>query len=565
MKLKLLSLVAIFSLLVLASCSKSGKTGLLIPEEASIVISINSQSLSEKITWQEIQASEWYKEIQQKATNDDTAISALVSEPEKSGIDIKAGFAFFMKPQNNGGYLAFQGKLTNAANFESTLKSLKKDISIQKKDDLNYTSMDDNAILTWNSSRFIYMADAPVNVANEFMGTGSNRSTRFGTDSLLTFAKNTYALSGKKLLDNDKRFADLVTGKGDVHYWVSAEKMYNNSLAGGILSMMKFNTLIEGNISTGTLSFENGKISLEGEQFYGKELAKILDKHSSESVSSDVINRLPSGDAIAAGVYKLNMAMLVDMARLAGVDGIANSYLGQHQLSLDDIAGAFKGDMAFAFTGVERKTVTETYDTYEGKKETYTREKETPKVVFGIAVVQDKFKKLYDMLVKEMGANKPGEVFIKHEKDWLVIGSDSATQENFLAGNNKPNYADKLKGHNLNFFLNIPQLISMFKRESTDSIDNAMLDLSKSTWLEFTAKSDYQKGKTKLTMEVLLSDKSINSLKQINQYADKMNALEKQKRAKWNIIYDDITIDTVVAPEITVPAPAIQTPAKPKK
>ncbi len=564
MKLKLLSLAAIFGVLVLASCSKSGKTGLLVPEDASIVVTINSQSLSEKITWQEIQASEWYKEIQSKGTNDDTALTALISQPEKSGVDIKAGFAFFMKSQNNGGYLAFQGKLKNAADFEAALKSLKKDINIQKKDDLSYTNMDDNAVLTWNSSRFIFVADAPMNVANEMMGAGG-RANRFGTDSLFIFAKNTYALSGKKLLDSDKRFADLVTGKGDLHYWISAEKMYNSSLAGGILSMMKFNTLIEGNINTGTLSFENGKIALGGEQFYGKELAKLMDKHPTDGISADLINRLPSGDALAAGVYKLSVPMIIDVIKLVGADGIANSYLGKENLSLDEIAAAFKGDIAFALTGIEKTPVTNTYEGYDGKPESYTYEKENPKLVVGISVVQDKFNKLYNMFMKEMGPSKPNDIFIKNEKDWFIVGTDSAAQETFLAGNNKPNYADKLKGHNLNFFINIPQLLGSFSRSTDDSISNAMLDLSKATWLEFVANSDYKKGKSTYNMEVQLSDKNINSLKQINQYADKMNALQKQQRAKWQTI-EYAPVDTVVAvPDVAVPAPPVVAPAKPKK
>jgi hypothetical protein len=564
MKLKLLSLVAIIGVVVFASCSKSGKTGLLVPEDAAVVVTINSQSLSEKITWQEVQASEWYKELQQKATNDDTAIATLVAQPEKSGIDIKAGFAFFMKSQNNGGYMAFQGKLTSAGDFETAIKNLKKDASIQKKDDLSYTSFGDDAILTWNSSRFIFIADAPMNLASQF--TGSGRSTRFGTDSLLIFAKNTYGLSGKKLLDSDKRFADLVTSKGDLHYWISAEKMYNNSLAGGFLSMMKFNSLIEGNISTGTLSFENGKIALGGEQFYGKELAKVMDKHTTDGVSGDVVNRLPSGDALAAGVYKLPVAMIVDIVRLAGADGIANSYLGQHNLTLDEIAGAFKGDMAFALTGIEKKSVTNTYEGYEGKMESYTYERENPKLVFGISIVQDKFKKLYDMFMKEMGGEKPKEIFIKNEKDWFVVGTDSAAQETFITGNNKPNYADKLKGHNLNFFVNIPQLMNAFQRESSDSIDNAMLNLSKATWLEFTANADYKKGKSTYNLEVLLSDKSVNSLKQINKYADQMNALEKKKREAWDLKYEDMAIDTVVAaPQVLVAPPPPPAKAKLKK
>ena len=71
---RVLSTLSLFALLLAVSCKKGDKSGLLVPEDAGVVVHINSPSLSSKLSWEEISQTEWFQEISKEAT-DSTAAS----------------------------------------------------------------------------------------------------------------------------------------------------------------------------------------------------------------------------------------------------------------------------------------------------------------------------------------------------------------------------------------------------------------------------------------------------------------------------------------------------------
>lgn len=56
----LLAAVA-FASVMISSCNQ-GTTGLPIPKDATVVVHINAASLTKKLSWKEIQATDWFKE-----------------------------------------------------------------------------------------------------------------------------------------------------------------------------------------------------------------------------------------------------------------------------------------------------------------------------------------------------------------------------------------------------------------------------------------------------------------------------------------------------------------------
>ncbi len=540
MKQKLLIALSAVLLLAAASCNKAGKTGLLIPKDAGMVLYIDNESLSSKLSWEEIKQTSWYKKGLQEAH--DSLTTRLMSDPASSGIDTKKGFAFYFKRQGRGNYFAFQGNIRDFAAFENTVKqaNMAEASAPEKKGEITFIRLkEDKGILGWNSSKFLLLTNAP----DMSKSTGGIYSQSFGPDSLVSFAQQTFALKGSALLDDNPRFADLIKSKGDVHFWMNSEKLYGEGLGGGLMNMMKISSLLEGNVSTATLNFENGKIAVSGIQHYGKELTKIFDKYAGTSVSKETIGRLPNTDVIFAGVYNFPVAALVEMVRLIGADGLANMVLGQKGLSLDDIAKAFKGDMAFALTDVQPVA-----DSLAGHT------KPDAQYVFGASINnQQAFDKLYSMVNEEIKA-KPGSVFIRNEKNWLVIGSSEAVTGSFLAGNNNPSYADKLSGHTFAAYVNIQRALSSFSREvSADSTGKIIFDLSLATWQDALIQSDYKKGKTSYSMDINLVDKSTNSLKQLNSYVDRISALRIAEQDKYhdNVIFNKSdSTDEVIPPPV---------------
>jgi len=546
----LLFLAALF-MLVAVSCNKAGKTGLLVPKDAGIVVYVNTASLNKKLSWDEIKQTSWFKEA--AAESKDSFATKLMNDPSASGVDMEGGLVFFFKKQGRGGYASFQGKLKDAAKFEAMLKQAKNTTATaQKSGDFSYLQLDNDAIVTWTSSRFVFIGGANMpNPMNPMDRGGSMDREKFPVDSLIVFAKNTYTLKGDDLLDSDSKFASLIKSDGDMHFWMSSEKLYDG-LYGGMMSMMKLNTLLQGNISTATLNFDNGKITVDGKQYYGKELAKVLDKYPAKEPGKDVVSRLPSGDVILAGVYSMSMESLVEIVRLIGADGLANMALGQKGLSLSDIAKAFKGQMAFAVTDF---TVTQHTDTLfnEGKPAPYTTQKSEPNYVFGLALGDAAaFEKLNSAFMSEFGKDKPSNIIIKNDKSWLVVSNTDAAISSFQAGNNKPAYADKISGHGFGFYVNLQKLITSYKASETrDSVAMAIMDLSSATWQDGTAYADYKSGTTSYKMEINMVDKNTNSLKQLNKYADQVHQLRPKRHT-----IEEIHVDSLMPPAVDIlPAP----------
>ncbi|MFL5787104.1 MAG: DUF4836 family protein, partial [Flavisolibacter sp.] len=90
---------------LLASC-KNGTTGLLIPKDASIVVTINNSSLSSKLSWKDIRQSSWFQDAYKNEK--DSFTRKLLDNPDSSGVDTKSNFAFFMRNQGTGSYMVFE-------------------------------------------------------------------------------------------------------------------------------------------------------------------------------------------------------------------------------------------------------------------------------------------------------------------------------------------------------------------------------------------------------------------------------------------------------------------------
>jgi len=552
MKFKSLLLAfAVTVTLFAVSCKKGGKTGLLVPKDAAFVVYFNTGSLSSKLSWAEVKQSDWFKEVQAEAAKEDEFAQKVLNDPSASGLDIDKGFCFFVAPRGRGTYLSFQGHIKDQKAFEEMLKANKKTAGTpSKSDDLSVLNLDDKSVLTWNSSMFVVVGNAPgasIYPPASGMEDGSG-SSGLPLDSIVVYAKSVYSLKGKDLLDADPKFADLISGKGDLQMWFNAGSLTNN-MGMGMMSMLKLSTLTEGNFSTASLSFDNGQINLDGKQYYGKELAKVFDKYSSKGVTNDLVNRLPGGDVLFAGAYSYPVGALMDMIKLIGADGIANMFLGQKGITMEDISKAFKGDIAFAVSDVSTRQDTVKYEGYDGKSASYTTTKSEPNYVFGVSIDDQKsFDKLYNIFQEEINKVPSSVASVKVEKGWLVTSNSAALNDGFFAGNNKPAYADKLTGHQFGMYFNAQRLFTILEKEIKDSAEIKILNESKAIWQEALANADYKNSSATFHFEINLIDKGTNSLKQLNKYADKIAAIHKEKAAG----YQDRTVDTA---SVTAEAP----------
>jgi hypothetical protein len=553
MNKKPLVILSLILAILFVSCSQGGKTGLLVPKEAEFVLHINAKSLSSKLPWEEVKNSEWFKEAMK--TEKDTLAERLLNNPASSGVSMESDFVIFLAQHSKLGYVSIQGSLSDAAAFENTLKSAGKDeLKMDLSGDLKYASPSrgEEALVAWNKDRFIILSNAPYkNMGGRNWG-GDSEPRMLTGDTLKKLANSILSLKGDDLLDNDKRFASLIAETGDMHMWSTASAFTDQTM-GMVSSMMKLGALLEGNIGATTISFENGKIVMDGRQYFGDEMNALVKKHSTKNIDAELINHLPSGDVIAAGAFNFPPDGITDLVKLIGMDGMANGFLGEYGYSLQEFAKANKGNIVFAVSdfGVTKDSMS--YEGVGGKTEYINIERPDVSFVAGVSVNdKEAFGKLLALMEKQMpGADRATpRVAYELADQWFVASNSQATLDQFKAGNGNPSYGSKLTGHQSAFFFDISRLLNRIKAASADAgknmddMEKLMLESSIATWQDLHAWSDVKDGQMTYHAEVNMVDKNTNSLKQLNKYLGDI-AVQSMKRNQE--MYNDMTVtDSIV-------------------
>jgi hypothetical protein len=532
----------------IVSCSRTDKSGIVVPKDAALAVHINAPSLTSKVSWQEIQQNEWFKKLYAEET--DSLSKQLLDDPSNSGIDIKADMAFFIKKQGQGGYMAFEGAVKNTAAFETFAKKLNKGGTVSKSGDINVMATGLKSLVAWNNNRFVYISDASMGgLANRLSGMNNSSPGEpfaYHTDSLQRFAVQLFDLPHKENLLSDDRFASLMKEPGDIHYWVNAEQYYNS--LGGALSLLKLNVLFEGNVYATSINFDNGKITLKTKGYYNKELRSLIDKYASSSISTDMLNRIPSQNVVAVFAAKYPPEGFKDMIKLTGVDGFVNSFFSSVGYSTDEFVKATKGDVLLSVSdfnlGAHKTTITGP----NGESIPLDQPAMPDAKILFATSVNDKpsFDKLFGILqskIQENAAEVASKIHFQLNNNWFAAGNAPEQVNGFLAGgNNHFPFADRLSGHAFGGYINVQQILKSTAPAITDSSGKAIMDLSTNMWQDIFMTSGGEKsGAYTGEVEINLVDKNTNSLKQLNKYLDSISKFADHKHGEYNaqINYSD--------------------------
>jgi len=171
MQRNLLSLLVLtIAICSIVSCSHPSP-GISIPKDASLAVHINTNSITSKVSWQEIQQNEWFKKLYAGET--DSISKKILNDPASSGVDLKADLAFFTKQETHGGYAAFEGSIKDASSFEAFAVDVNKGGKVVKNGDVNVLTTSHRSLVAWTNNRFIYIMDA----STPSFGSKMNRSS----------------------------------------------------------------------------------------------------------------------------------------------------------------------------------------------------------------------------------------------------------------------------------------------------------------------------------------------------------------------------------------------------
>ena len=560
--IKLILTLVIFSVLI-TSCSKKSKLGKMIPKEAAVVIHLNTKSLLSKLSWDEIKQSYWYNEMMS-----DTSISAtsktFISDPAKTGIDINSDIVFFVLKPNNNGQAVVEGSIKDSKAFADFLKGMHPTATVSKDGELNIFKTDDAAV-GWNDDKFVFVSNVDQHKFQgmdslSFQGTDSLSNlidsptvavppAPVSPDSLVSVCKNIFALNDDNSLYKNERFADLEAEEGDIHFWMNTGELYKGSMSNmpGMAAMVKLDKFLEDNVSTGTLNFQDGKITGTGKQYFGKELSDIL-KNDEGEINSDMIKRLPSQNVAGVIAFHFTPGNLLQIIKLTGLDGFINLFLGQKGLSLDDIMKATKGDMLFAVSDVTIKADSLVTDTITHGTITRTAHGgPSASFLFSVSIGdKDAFNKLLNLWDTELKGPAQKNIFQKTDDKYFAISNRQDAVNKYFAGTQStPDFLSKINDHSMGGYLDAQMIMKALQPELTkDSIGKLYYDRNISMWNNayFTG-GDYKNGGLVSNGELNLIDKTTNSLKQLNQYINDMAKIrsEQKKKQKTNWRIDSVS------------------------
>ncbi len=549
MKRSPLLIVAVFAAtLFFVSCKNSGTSDLAIPKDAAMIVHIDAKSLTSKLSWKEIQQSEWFKEMYKSA--DDSLQKKILEDPSNSGVDLKSDFVFFMQGQGRNTYMVFEGKLNDASKFETVLKKMHSSAKIEKDGDLQYINNEGESMVSWTKSKFIFVNNTPMNRSYSYNEEGEKMAST-NSDSLKKYSKYLLAISKDNSIESNDHFTSLIKEKGDVHFYMNMEyyssmmpQMGNSPVTAMYSSMSK---MFKGNITTGTVSFDDGKISMNTKQYVGEEMKKIFDKYKFQNVTEDMVNRIPSPNVAAAFVMNYPPDAAKEFLKAAGMDGFANMFLGKYNLNLDEVVQASKGQMVMALTDVAMNP--------QGKPDFFFPIPDF-KFIMGMSVNNKaSFDKLVNVLEAQIKDSTERNMFLSKisyqvTNDWFTIGNSPEAVQSFLAdGANKLPFSGRISGHPMGAYIDIQKLISAFKSGQS----NYMLDASLSTWQDFVMTGgDYKDGVATSEATINFVDQKTNSLKQLNQYAQKMYDANKKSSEERMKNYKNPMSDTTNAPVVEV-------------
>ncbi|MEO6537508.1 MAG: DUF4836 family protein [Ferruginibacter sp.] len=525
-------LIAFTAVIVFASCSKKSNTqGRYIPKTASMVLQINGEALTAKLPWEEIKTNELFKEIYA-----DTAVSSYIKSvldnPEVTGIDIKKDLSFFVQKDTSGSYAAVEGVINDASKFKSFLNNSGDKTAEREKDGIHFLA-NGKINSSWNKERFVIVIDAPnIPSAGKFphgYDSASTIPTMYKRDLSATTAK-LFSLEEENSLAKNEKFSELVNTKADLHFWFNGESINSSSMTMSPLSMMNLNKLYEGIIVCGTANFENGKIVAEIKSYAGNQMTEIWEKYSGSKVNSDMLKRIPGNDIAALIAMNFKPEGIREFLKLAGMDGFANLGASSFGFDLDDFIKANKGDVILAISDISHDSL----------------RKPDAQLLFSVSIGdKNSFSKLIaagkKLSVEKMGDSAANKFYSNSNENYFVIGNNKERIDKYIGASNNNNFPflEKINTSPIGAYINFQYILGAMKTDATkDSLEFAQYNATLKMWDNLISTGGgFKNGAITQHVEINLVDKTMNSLKQLNNYLGVMGTIEKKKKAagyKWD-------------------------------
>jgi hypothetical protein len=530
--------ITMILLTVLFSACKSKKTntiGRYVPEKATLIFHVNGASLAGKLPWEDMKKNSAFLDMY-KDTSINSFAKTIMDNPENSGVNVKGDFVGFSTTDSTSETFTIEGGIVDEAKFKKLLVEANKGATESKKNGYTF-SLSDKASIAYNKDRFI------ATIANEKSSTyfyGIDTMAKIQpTINLNSINENIIELAEDKSMAKNEKFSLLLTEKGDAHFWFNAANANSGFDNKGVNMLTNLNKLTEGSITTGTVSFDNGKINIDAKSYAGKELTDLFKKYNGSSFSKEMVNNIPSKNLAAVFTFNFKPEGIKALLKLLALDGAANIGLAQYGFTLDDFIKANKGDVLVAVTDLKGgENVLDFNSNY----------------IFA-ASVNDKIS-FAKLITAGQKAGAPyaqmvpsvSKVNFNISDKYFALSNNADFTKNYLAGNANSNFdfTSKLQDGPIGGFVNLQYIMTNAKPNTTDSVKLQEYNLNAKLWDNIMITGGtFKDDAINQHWEINLMDKNTNSLKQLNNYSNELNLLTKKKNEAAKKRWED---EDVIAP-----------------
>jgi len=575
-------LTALTTAVLLSACSKIPEESKHIPKNAGVVIGINSKQIVQKLVTNGITVDKLFAALQNKDTSSEAA--KAVRDVENSGVDLNSNFfASMVFANDKNSYLSLTGSLKDAGKFEEFLKKNAPNFASKTKGDFTYAWLqDDNSLVGWNKSVVIYVRPFDLNDIKKHGGVpgmpGADEpdSSEEGEPAVIDSAAamptvlttpddaestwlpvldNLFHLKDAETAGSLEPFKNLLKESGDMSFFVHPEVISTSQMA---VLPANFKKLLEGCYYAATVSFDEGKVVMNGHSYAGKEMADIYKKYGNNTLDLEMLEKYPSDNITGFFAYGFDMRIIGDIVKSTGTDGIVNMMMGQSGLTLDDVLNAFKGQLVFVSSDFSMKK----------KPLPYFPEDSTvsadSKWVFAMKV-GDKaaFEKLMNSPMIKNFFVKQGDHYVMAQQlpnmpavditDKLVTAaSDSVLLEAYLAGKGKAKLDDdivsKIKGNPMGAYVNFEKLAQNIPDSEIPAEGRTVALQAKDLLKDLRAVSQPFNGKVQESQVVVtFKNEKENSLVQLVNLGTAAAKYYKEQQAKEKAA-PEVEADTTAVP-----------------
>lgn len=558
---------ALSLLLFLSACHSVPKHVRFIPKDALAVIGIHTGEMRKEITWSAIMGSNLLDEMQKQGGQKSTE---MMKDMDNSGIDFSSTIYGYSRPDNrfeNGMKLSAILPVADEQKLSDFIRKHAPGIAIHQLKDRNEIFVDGKVYIGWNKEVMIAMNPIVRNVHHD---EPAKMDTLGGTaypgspysweehipDSSATVAEMDRAFNpgAKTSISDNPRFKQLEQEGHDISLWISYDAMADKwaSNGGGDMGAMGMgvaNTLWKSSAMVMGMDFKKGTIHADMRYYSSDSMKEVAREFGKTDVDKEMLKHLPSAGLNAALGYRVSPTAIKMLLDKMGLSGIANLALMDKGMSVDDILGAFSGDMVASLNNFKVETSIQQMDSATMKTYGMTPYPvTTPKMDFVYAIkVGDKSKmnKLINFLTGSdmLKSTSPGHYSIAGTSNGLslivddhyaIVGNTPATAEAYLKENGgiAVPVSNQISGHVTGLWIDIHSLLQAAGAMAHGSPSDSMAyNTVKGMFQDFNMSGGEYRGDANVyTASLNFMNKEENSLIQLLHMMQQLNALNGSKK-----------------------------------